>query len=147
MTHAFSVWRVNRVARLRGYIKALLETTDIQNKKDLEKIGILQGKMDGFITRLRFLIASRFVFYIIIYASIVLEVMDTVALPEEFKAPLVLVSRVFGVTLAIAAVLALTRAINLAWEDVRTLSTHIISIIVRHDTTKAEDFEKFIKGL
>lgn len=134
--------RITRVTRLKAYLSRLEGRVKVTNKTDKENIEFLKQKMRRYLGRMAVFAGARTFFYILLYISVVLNFLGDLAEPQatafidKFASPLVVLSSIIGTTISLIYVLLFTKFVNIYWEDIRTISTNMISIYSKYDTKK-----------
>jgi len=138
--------RITPLTRLTKYIDILDKNVAIDDKVDQHKIEFLMAEAKRAIITLRVFSYVRLFFYILLYASII-SGFGQLLLFEELTNQILGVSAIIGTTFSAGMVLMLNAFVNMYFEHVRTITSHMIAIYTKHDNNPLPALEQYIKDL
>lgn len=138
--------RITPLSRLTKYLDILEKNVQITNEADKHKVEFLRAEIKRVIIVLRVFSYLRIFFYILLYASII-SGFGQLLLFEEITNRILGFSAIIGTTFSAGMVLMLNNFVNMYFEHIRTLSSHMIAIFAKYDDKPMPVLEEYIKDL
>jgi hypothetical protein len=132
----------NRLQRLVQHYSAIKDELAPRGK-DKEEVAFFTSKFEQYAKRTNHLMHIRFFFYLILYATLLVNVFKIIPLLAFLVTFIEVGSAVFGTTIAIAAVFLLTLRINLNLGLMQDCLSHLI--VIYHSNHKRKSKEVLAK--
>ncbi len=137
-------------SKSRRYIDELKSSMNIKNKIDSSKIDSLYGVRSRLIKSRDTLNFLRIIFFIALYASIISSfttLFNLIPAVSKFLDFLLTLFSIIGTTFSIIMIFFLAHSIRNYDRDIATIESHILSINVKHDRSKPEEFDLLMKKI
>lgn len=139
--------RLTKVARIISYTAALEKDIKIENTYDLEKINYLKEQRKKYLRKLGAISTVKVIFSFLLYASVVSNFIIGMQFLSVVVSNLKIISSLLGTTFLLIMVFTMTKIYNMYWEDIRTVSSHIISIYAKNDKKKGAEIREHLKDV
>lgn len=137
-------------SKSRRYIDELKSSMNIKNKIDSRKINSLYSVRSRLIKSRDTLNFLRIIFFIALYASIISSfttLFNLIPAVSKFLDFLLTLFSIIGTTFSIIIIFFLAHSIRNYDRDIATIESHILSIHVKHDRSKPEEFDLLMKKI
>lgn len=141
-----------RYNRILNYIKNLRETIEIKTKRDQEIVDEIENLAKNLIKKLEKYYNFNLFLYLIMYFSFISYIFRDVIFLSEVAQIISKIVGVLGTTIFFIALYVSNKIIELYYQDLNLLTSHLISVYSKHQkeivddlTTQGNYYKEFIK--